>query len=206
MEAKRKKERDTEEAFNLRERSKERNPRWRVQRKIQEWEDMGRSRDDRAIPMTHMDIFGAKGRERIDMVDVNLLRARCKGIGEGISVSTLLDQSRHRERQAHHAQLAAAAKATLGLASCSSEPSLVPKNQGIASQQASSLPKMPMGTNYEQRSQMVQCRRLAVELESMVHKFNTIRGKYPQAVPESIETHLELLQNLHREVSVDNRA
>lgn len=57
-------------------------------------------REEGKVPMVRMDFGGARGTEHVDMVDVAMLRARCKGLADGASVKTLLEIQRKRDEDA----------------------------------------------------------------------------------------------------------
>mmetsp|Transcript_97619 Transcript_97619/g.209464 ORF Transcript_97619/g.209464 Transcript_97619/m.209464 type:complete len:338 (-) Transcript_97619:105-1118(-) len=71
------------------------------------------------VPMRKVDFAGSGGSERVALVDVGMLRSRCRQLEKGVSVRSLLEEQRRKERRG---RLGAMAKSNLQ--STSSMPAL----------------------------------------------------------------------------------
>jgi len=98
------------------------------------------------------------GDEQIDLVDVETLKSKCKGMGQGLTVKVLLEKERRKE---HDQRFEAVARAKL-------------KNR-IETAKASGV-RMPSQFSYEQRLEKVYQRKFEAELGTMTHKIEQTRG------------------------------
>jgi len=155
--------------------AKARDPRYRVEQRLEREQAARRQVGDLTmnrvtnVPMRRLEVHGSKGPETLELVDVKLLQARCRGLGNGCSVKTLLEAERNKEEQRKFARAD-------------------PYNYRMPISR--SLPTL----SYEERLQSVQRRKLETYIGDVLNKMNEMRGEYPKDLPDSVERHLEMMQ------------
>lgn len=121
------------------------------------------------IPMQQVEVVGAKGREKVSLVDVRLLRSRCQMLDGGANVRTMLDRQERKERSEK-----AAAKGMLHSLAASA-----PELSEVFGSTASSRAE----ETYEDRLMRVLARRHSRHVDNMVQKISHMRNKLPYDLP-----------------------
>jgi len=156
------------------------NPRWRVEEKVrrerQIWKENGSPPQMlQKLPMTQYAVRGEKGREEVSMVDIKALQNRCRGLSSTSSAKSLLELQRLREQQTIEAETSKRDLETRKKASKS-------ELQALAA------------LDWEDRLELAQRRKLENHITTVFNKMGTMRGKYPKAIPDSLENHLQAMK------------
>mmetsp|Transcript_51026 Transcript_51026/g.110548 ORF Transcript_51026/g.110548 Transcript_51026/m.110548 type:complete len:1007 (+) Transcript_51026:182-3202(+) len=205
MKAEREVERRRKDELLRRARKKEqsaRDPKKKVTLRIENTREFERDASEKNpnIPMTSMDFAGGfKGHEHIHVVDVQVLQQKCCFMGQGIHVSTMLENMAARERQEaalSYSRSSRRSSTTSKLGKSSSSwtgksskcLTLSSVGQSTAEFLASGASKQPsQGDLYELRRKSAQGTKDAVHVSGLLHRIKGMRNSLNYSIPYHFE-------------------
>jgi hypothetical protein len=165
-----------------------RDPHRKIDIRLENKRRFGDTAGDAAIPMQQIEFVGSNGSDRVQMVDVTVLRARCQLLQNGTTVDSLLQAQKQADKQKRLLQLsrslASQVKAQeLELERCATAPELgMPRKASIAS--ASQLFRPMTGLVGDDRLRMAHARKQARTHDMFVHRLNLMRTEIPETATE----------------------
>eukprot|EP00929_Paragymnodinium_shiwhaense_P091400 TRINITY_DN5137_c0_g1_i1.p1 TRINITY_DN5137_c0_g1~~TRINITY_DN5137_c0_g1_i1.p1 ORF type:complete len:416 (+),score=69.36 TRINITY_DN5137_c0_g1_i1:168-1250(+) len=110
------------------------------------------------VPTRHVNFAGGMGTEKVELIDIPRLRARCTGLGRGNSVGKLLEEQRQKER---NDRWVATARASL---------------EGRLAKARAAGVTMPSQLGYEDRLEQVYQRKVASDVDTMLQRLSRVRS------------------------------
>lgn len=137
-------------------------------------EDMLLNEKATNIPMRSIEFGGGKGVEKVNLVDVHLLRARCTQVSNGSSIRLLLESRDKEERRQAFASFSLEPSTATTSAKISAATS-----SGMLGGLGSSTVVLPGELSYEERKRRAQKQKKALAEANALRKIHLMRSELP---------------------------